>query len=58
MVCLNLCSPSGKALFEVPLTDLADFLGRTYLAVPTGGESDYVDVESELALLLWAEPEP
>ena len=24
--------------------------------VPTGNESDYVDVEAELALLLWSEP--
>ncbi|MDP9101841.1 MAG: SsgA family sporulation/cell division regulator [Actinomycetota bacterium] len=57
VVCLSLSSPSGKALFELPLGDLADFLGRTYLAVPTGSESDFVDVEAELALLLWAEPE-
>ena len=57
VVCLSLSSPSGRALFEVPLGDLVDFLGRTYDAVPTGAEGDHVDVESELALLLWAEPE-
>lgn len=57
VVCLSLCSPSGRALFEVPLTDLVEFLGRTYQAVPTGAESDHVDVDAELALLLWAEPE-
>ncbi len=57
VVCLSLSSPSGKALFEFPLGELADFLGRTYLAVPTGSEGDFVDVEAELALLLWAEPE-
>ena len=57
VVCLSLCSPSGRALFEVPLGDLVEFLGRTYQAVPTGGESDHVDVDAELALLLWAEPE-
>ena len=57
VVCLSLSSPSGRALFEVPLSDLVDFLGRTYAAVPTGQESAYVDVDSELALLLWAEPE-
>ena len=56
VVCLSLSSPSGRALFEVPLADLVDFLGRTYQAVPTGGESDHVDVDAELALLLWAEP--
>ena len=56
VVCLSLSSPSGKALFEVPLPELVEFLGQTYEAVPTGCESDHVDVEAELALLLWAEP--
>jgi hypothetical protein len=57
VVCLSLSSPSGKALFEVPLAELVDFLGQTYAAVPTGAESQHVDVDAELALLLWAEPE-
>lgn len=57
VVCLSLSSPSGRALFEVPLADLVEFLGRTYEAVPTGSESKHVDVDAELALLLWAEPE-
>jgi hypothetical protein len=57
VVCLSLSSPSGRALFEVPLGDLVDFLARTYEAVPTGAESTHVDVDAELALLLWAEPE-
>jgi len=57
VVCLSLCSPSGKALFEVPLPELVEFLGQTYAAVPVGTESAHVDVDAELALLLWAEPE-
>jgi hypothetical protein len=57
VVCLSLSSPSGRALFEVPLADLVDFLGRTYQSVPSGAESDHVDVDAELALLLWVEPE-
>ncbi|MGB8652241.1 MAG: SsgA family sporulation/cell division regulator [Mycobacteriales bacterium] len=57
VVCLSLCSPSGTALFEVPVPELVEFLTMTYAAVPTGSESDHVDVEAELALLLWAEPE-
>ena len=57
VVCLSLSSPSGRALFEVPLAELAEFLGQTYEAVPTGAESAHVDVDAELALLLWAEPE-
>ena len=53
---LSLSSPSGRALFEVPLAELVEFLSQTYNAVPTGSESDYVDVDAELALLLWSEP--
>ena len=57
VVCLSLSSPSGKALFEVPRSGLADFLTRTYDVIPNGAEADYVDVDVELALLLWAEPD-
>jgi hypothetical protein len=57
VVCLSLSSPSGRALFEVPLSELVEFLSRTYDTVPTGAESDHVDVDAELALMLWAEPE-
>lgn len=57
VICLSLSSPSGRALFEVPLPELVEFLGQTYEAVPTGAESAHVDVDAELALLLWAEPE-
>lgn len=56
VVCLSLSSPSGKALFEVPLPELVQFLAETFRAVPTGSESEHVDVEAELALLLWAGP--
>lgn len=54
---LALSSPSGRALFEVPLSELVEFLAETYAAVPTGSESEHVDLDAELALLLWAEPE-
>lgn len=55
--CVNLAlsSPSGRALFEVPLANLVEFLSRTYNAVPTGAESEHVDVDAELALLLWSD---
>ncbi len=56
VVCLSLSSPSGRALFEMPVADLVEFLARTYESVPTGAESSMVDVDAELALLLWAEP--
>lgn len=57
IVCLSLSSPSGTALFELPTLGVVAFLTRTYASVPTGAESDHVDVDAELALLLWAEPE-
>jgi hypothetical protein len=57
VVCISLSSPSGRAMFEAPLSALVEFLTKTYAVVPTGSESDYVDVEAELALLLWSEPE-
>ncbi|HET6908074.1 MAG TPA: SsgA family sporulation/cell division regulator [Mycobacteriales bacterium] len=55
VVCISLSSPSGRAMFEAPLAALVEFLTKTYAVVPTGSESDYVDVEAELALLLWSE---
>ena len=57
VVCLALSSPSGNALFEVPVPELVEFLTMTYAAVPTGSESDHVDVEAELAELLLIDPE-
>lgn len=50
---IALSSPFGNALFEVPLTPLADFLHRTYQAVPAGQESEFIDIDAELENLLW-----
>lgn len=55
-ICLSLSSPSGWALFEVPLGRLVEYLAQTYSAVPTGRESDFIDVDAELALLLADQP--
>jgi hypothetical protein len=49
---LSLSSPSGMALFEAPLAELVQFLTKTYALVPTGCESNFVDVGAELASLL------
>jgi len=54
-VSLSLSSPSGRALFEAPLPQLVQFLTQTYSLVPTGCESDFVDVDAELATLLFEE---
>src|SRR5580698_8324405 len=51
-VCLALSSPSGRALFEAPLPRVVAFLTQTYALVPTGCESDFVDVSAELASIL------
>ena len=50
---IALSSPFGNALFEAPLSPLADFLHRTYEVVPAGRESEYIDIDAELENLLW-----
>jgi len=50
---IALSSPFGEARFEAPLSDTAEFLKRTYGIIPTGSESDFIDVDSELDELLW-----
>jgi hypothetical protein len=49
---LELCSPSGQALFEAPRAKLVEFLFRTYELVPPGQESEFLDLDAELALLM------
>ena len=49
---LAMASPSGSALFEIDRDALVEFLQQTYLAVPTGSESEVVDLDAELAKLL------
>ena len=51
-VYLELCSPSGQALFEAPRDKVVDFLFRTYELVPPDRESDFLDIDAELELLL------
>ncbi|HVE74743.1 MAG TPA: SsgA family sporulation/cell division regulator [Mycobacteriales bacterium] len=54
---LSLSSPSGRALFEVPMADVVQFLGQSFAAVPAGAETAHFDLDAELAMLLWVEPE-
>ncbi|GAB2864944.1 SsgA family sporulation/cell division regulator [Actinocorallia aurea] len=51
---LALSSPFGNALFDVPLTPMADFLHKTYDIVAAGRESEFVDMDAELEHLLWS----
>jgi hypothetical protein len=49
---IELASPFGQARFEALVSEIAEFLQRTYRAVPEGQEGDHVDVEAELTDLL------
>jgi len=51
-VYVELSSPSGQALFAAPRGRLVDFLFRTYQLVPPGQESEHLDLDAELDLLL------
>jgi hypothetical protein len=53
---MELSSPFGQAHFEAPIKEISDFLKRTYAVVPAGDETDFVDVETELAELLRKHP--
>ncbi len=48
-----LSSPFGRAHFETPMIAMAQFLRRTYDAIPAGREGEFFDVERELDSLLW-----
>ncbi|MEP7055254.1 MAG: SsgA family sporulation/cell division regulator [Actinomycetota bacterium] len=56
LISLSLTSPSGSALFETSLADVAEFLTRSYATVPNGAESEFIDVDADIALLLWNDP--
>ncbi len=49
---LRTSSPHGSATFVLPLAGTTEFLLRTYARIPLGGESDYLDLDSELAVLM------
>ena len=50
---IGLSSPFGQAHFEAPMTAMAEFLGRTYDAIPAGREDEFFDISAELDSLLW-----
>src|ERR671916_798415 len=49
---LHLRAPSGEALFELSRATVAAFLRQTETLVPTGAESDLLDLDDELLVLL------
>ncbi|HEX5496182.1 MAG TPA: SsgA family sporulation/cell division regulator [Mycobacteriales bacterium] len=50
-VYLQLRSPHGEAMFQAERAHLVDFALRSYVVVPPGCESGYLDLDTELALL-------
>lgn len=51
VVFISLCSPDGRAVLEADADDLRSFLDCTLDLVPVGCESQYVDIDTELASL-------
>src|SRR3954454_2135560 len=49
---LHLRAPSGEALFELSRATLATFLRETEALVPSGAESEVLDLDGELTALL------
>ena len=56
VVYLSLASPSGNALLEMDAAALRLFLDQSFLAVPQGNESRYLDIDAEIADLLGDTP--
>ena len=52
VVMLELSSPNGRAVLQVPAGELAQFLAATYCSVPVGSETEHLDVDAALAELL------
>jgi hypothetical protein len=52
LIALALSSPEGNALFEVPRDVLVRFLRCTYLVVPRGRETDYLDLDAAVTRFL------
>ena len=47
-----LSSPDGAATLEAPLAEMVEFLTATYEAVPSGSETELLDVDALVAQLL------
>jgi hypothetical protein len=52
LVALALSSPEGNALFEVPRDVLVRFLSCTYMVVPRGEETDYLNLDAAVTRFL------
>ena len=52
VVNLELTAPSGDALAELRIDDLADFVDRMHRLVPVGAESGHLDLDAVISALL------
>ena len=52
VVIIELNSPDGELLVQVPTKDLYRFVNRTLSVVPVGGESDFLDVDQLISQLM------
>ena len=55
IVSVELCSPHGDALVEVPTRVAAEFIDRTLALVPEGEESAHLDVDALINAIRTAE---
>ena len=55
VVIIELCSPDGEALVQAKTGDLRTFVDRMGALVPTGAESEHIDVDAAIAAILSAE---
>ena len=51
MLNMELSSPYGRAGFEVPSREVADFLREAYRLVPASQETEHIDIDAALANL-------
>jgi hypothetical protein len=51
-VIIELNSPDGELLVQVPNQDLYRFVNRTLTAVPLGGEADFIDLDQLVLRLI------
>jgi Streptomyces sporulation and cell division protein, SsgA len=54
VVIIELNSPDGELLVQVPTQDLYRFVNRTLTSVPVGGESDFMDIDLLVSQLMAA----
>lgn len=50
---LRLAGESGEVVLQLPMHRVKAFLRRTYASVPPGAETEWIDVDADLALLTW-----